>query len=180
MIRLSTITLFAVFLLSSVHAQSNDEQSRLSLSAGVGTFPAFLGTRYEFSEALIESYINTTIFGTVGISYAKVFSPLGMSVDVSIDAFYGQVSTPQVNPFGLTARMNNEVLFLGLWTKMKVEGALAPFIRMGAGILKSDLREEYSSAWRNFQEKSTRIGGRFWITVPSLPRSTDTSLLRNS
>ena len=132
----------------------------VSLSAGAALFPDFLTRNYEFRYYSASSPVRTSVFGTAGITYSPLPLIGETKVAISIDVIFGVASTGPVQVYnGLyTARMDDMMVFTGLWTKFYVPATLSPFIRLGMGVLYGNLEETYTSnPLDNRRDKYSRV-----------------------
>jgi len=153
-----TILLFivAASLSASMNAQASKDRP-YGVSAGLALMPSSFFREYQFRYSVLSSALKTSFFGTVGVSYLAFQLEERTSILFSVEAIYGQSSTPVTYRLSYRGQMKDELLFVGLWTKLIVPATISPFVKLGAGVLKRHLREMFSTNLTNYDLRETRF-----------------------
>lgn len=145
---------FGLLLLSpALRAQEESSSKHFAIIFYGGATTGTTTWRFLSAKDRFPVYSHIAVSG--GLMYGPVISALGSDVNISLEIGYGSIKTDESDiilqlPFSphygqrYLAEMEIQRIPVMFWVTMISTTKLSPFIRVGAGMSKSDFRESYS------------------------------------
>jgi hypothetical protein len=125
-----------------VSAQEEESTRTLSVLASAGVASGLPNTIRPRMVGSFGMAINIGPNFAVGLQYDPKLNLAGTSIMFSTEAGFGQLAGANESPSG-TNRIVVRRMPIMVWTKVTANAGLSPFIRAGAGVARTDLRETF-------------------------------------
>lgn len=159
---LSRNILLALAFSATSFAQEAAVSPGFAISLGVGTWPHFFRTPYKFNDPFTTADRTDLYLVSGGISYSPIHFVDKTKLSISLELLYGRSSTPPTRyTSSTTITMTEDMVFLAVWTKAYVPSTISPFARVGIGLFRTRLSEDFTPArptWDNFVYHDTQLG----------------------
>lgn len=135
-------TLIILLLLITISSNADQPGRNLLINVKSGlTFPG--ATSYQFYARGILYPVSPGYLLGGGVEYQNAVYLNNASLSFSLEVNYGTASTGNVNIGSETAKTQFTSIPVLLWTKLKTEGQLVPFVRIGFGVDNTKLSESH-------------------------------------
>lgn len=140
------VAILILLVSGQVLSQSLNDKPQLSFILQGGLLFPGIDAWYFYND-LVSTPTTPEIATGIGMQYGPLVSMEGVDLSSSLEIAFGQLGTVDHSVGAKSAEMVIQRLPVILWFALEAETRLSPFVRVGAGICKTDIREIYTNTY---------------------------------